>query len=121
MTDAPCTFWPGTRCQHAACLRAAPTPPKAVARRGDPGTSWEAADSVRRIRETQQQVLDLLRRHGPLTDEQLGAYANLAGMKQSPSGLRTRRRELVDMKLVEDTGQKRLTQAGRRTIVWGLP
>jgi hypothetical protein len=36
----------------------------------------------------------------------------------SVSGARTRRSELVDVGMVEDSGRRELTQAGRQTIVW---
>lgn len=93
-----------------------------VARTGDPSTSWDAARSVdlsRRTR-TQREILGILGAHGPLTDEEIAGYAAARGSLTSPSGLRTRRAELVDRGAVVDTGQRRLTQAGRRTIVWGL-
>lgn len=99
--------------------------PHAVARRGDPSTSWEAADSVTGIRESQRIVLATLRRTGPLTDEQLldkvtDALRNgyLEAYRISPSGCRTRRAELVALGLVRDTGRRDLTASGRHTIVW---
>lgn len=99
--------------------------PHAVARRDDPGTSWEAADSVTGIRESQRVVLATLRRGGPMTDEQLldqvtRALQNgyLEAYRISPSGCRTRRAELVALGLVRDTGKRDLTVSGRHTIVW---
>jgi len=93
---------------------------KAHARRTDPQTSHEAARSVERIRERQQAVLDLLRRRGPMCDEEIArTYAGVAGLPaQSPSGLRTRRAELVDMGLVEDSGERVTLASGRRSIRW---
>jgi hypothetical protein len=41
--------------------------------------------------------------------------------RQSESGLRTRRRELVDMGLVVDTGRTETLPSGRKAIVWGVP
>ena len=93
------------------------TPSGAVARSTDPQTSWQAARSIdpEGLRESQQQVLDILRRHGPLTDE--GIYRFVNG-EQSVSGARTRRSELVQAGLVRDSGARGTTSAGRRTIVW---
>ena len=36
------------------------------------------------------------------------------------SGLRTRRSELVDAGLVVDSGERKLTQNGAKSIVWRL-
>jgi hypothetical protein len=87
------------------------------ARNTDPGTSHEAADSVRNIRETQQKILSALRQSGPMTDEQIFDVLT-DKQKLSPSGARTRRCELVRLNLVEDSGERLLTKSNRRTIVW---
>lgn len=89
--------------------------PAAVARRTDPGTSWEAARSVTGIRESQAEVLELFRQHGPMTDEE--ARSHYHG-RQSVSGFRTRRAELVDQRLIRDTGERRRMTTGRRAVVW---
>jgi hypothetical protein len=88
------------------------------ARNTDPQTSHDAADSVTHLTETQAYVLRVLRR--PRTDPQLiEAYRKL---KRAPlaseSGIRTRRAELVEKGLVQDTGQRDLTPYGRQSIVW---
>lgn len=88
------------------------------ARNTDPSTSREAAASVLRIRETQQHILDTLRTHGPLTDEQISHVAFEEGWYTSPSGLRTRRAELVEKGLIADSGERHRTASGRRTIIW---
>ena len=93
--------------------------PRAVARAGDPGTSWEAAESIapERIRFSQRLVLAVLRELGPSTDEDI--YADPAiHYALSPSGARTRRSELVDAGLVRDTGLRSRLKSGRRSIVW---
>ena len=95
--------------------------PKAVARRTDPGTSWAAAKSVRGIRPLQWWIYTTLMRFGPMTDEQIAqrwAMAPLLGVKVSPSGLRTRRDELVPLGRVRDSGRKSRMQSGRQAIVW---
>lgn len=95
--------------------------PFAVARAGDPETSWQAADSQtgQRLRDSQRVVLTVMRRYpGGLTDEELRAAIDRTGYPISDSGLRTRRSELVRLGRVRDTGFRRVTRAGRHTIVW---
>lgn len=93
--------------------------PSARARRSDPITSHEAAASVRKITETHTRLLDLLERRGAMTDEEISAAWTGSGLPPaSPSGLRSRRAELVDRGLIADSGMTRLTASGRRTIVW---
>ena len=91
--------------------------PHARARRTDPGTSHAAARSIssERIRQSQAYVLGLLVQHGPMTDTALLEAAN----NVSPSGVRTRRSELVTQGLVEDTGKRVRLETGRHAIVWG--
>lgn len=97
----------------------------AVARAGDPETSWEAAQSQtsEKIRVSQQAVLRVLGDVGPCTDRYLvSAYQSAmdAGyeLPQSESGIRTRRKELARYGLVVDTGRRFLLPSGRRAIVW---
>ena len=92
--------------------------PAAVARHGDPDTSWAAAQSQTpaKLRESQKTVYRRLFRHGPMTDTDLVRV--VAGL--SPSGIRTRRRELVDLGLVVDTGDRVTLPSGRKSIVWAV-
>lgn len=93
----------------------------ARARTTDPDTSHAAALSLssHAIRDTQQEVLDVLREYGPLTDRSILAILwNTKGKTQSPSGLRTRRSELVDLGLVVDTGRRNTAPSRRQEIVW---
>lgn len=58
-----------------------------------------------------------------MTDEALIAayredYRQGTVSKQSPSGLRTRRSELVKAGLLRDTGERRKGSTGRSMIVW---
>ena len=93
------------------------SPLRAVARAGDPGTSWEAAESVRDIRASQAEVLRLFIARGAMTDEQVAErYSGF----QSPSGLRTRRAELVALGRLRDTGHRIVGRTGRRMIVWDV-
>ena len=85
----------------------------------DPVTSREAAQSVQNtLRESQSELLRLLRESGALTDEEIELRAANAGIRQSVSGLRTRRSELVRLNLVRDSGKTKMLASGRRAIVW---
>lgn len=92
----------------------------AGARPTDPQTSHEAAQSVQNIRGTKAMILKLL--VNPMTDEQL-VQAFVDGTKifsyplVSPSGVRSRRAELVKMGLVQVVGFAK-TASGRKTILW---
>lgn len=92
---------------------------QAHARRTDPQTSHDAAASVRGIRESQADVLTVIRKHGPVSDEQISWYYRDMGMpRQSESGLRTRRSELVTLGLVVDSGLLGYTLSNRKTVLW---
>lgn len=99
-------------------------PNAARARRSDPETSHAAAASlsVDRLREQQRYVLMLLEIWGPSTDVQLARFhaTDSDAPRMSPSGLRTRRAELVRMGKVRDTGGRVVLPTGRKAIVWGL-
>ncbi len=92
----------------------------ARARRTDPITSHEAAESVDNITATQSYVLRCLKR--PRVDVELvHAYrAYKTAPRASESGIRSRRAELVDRGLVIDTGRRVRLDSGRYAIVWGL-
>lgn len=93
------------------------------ARSTDPETSHAAAASVaaRDLRESHRAIADLLEANpGGLTDERLvDLYLGSEREPyQSPSGIRTRRDELVQAGLVRDSGRKATLSTGRRGIVW---
>lgn len=90
---------------------------KINARRADPQTSWEAALSVRNIGYTQNAILSVVSRYGPVSDDDI--YRHLL-IQVSESGARTRRRELVDMGLIRDSGKRGKTASGRKTALWEL-
>lgn len=99
--------------------------PRAYARRTDPDTSHQAAASLgsEKIRRSQAEVLELLREVGPVTDAALvhlyEARISVGGsLPQSPSGIRTRRRELVELGKVRDTGARVRLPSGRLAAVW---
>jgi len=89
-----------------------------VARHTDPSTSHEAAQSVKDVRKSQQAIYALIQALGGATDEELVRRVRSAGIPMSESGVRTRRSELVKHGLVVDSGERKRTVAGRRTIVW---
>lgn len=97
---------------------------EAHARSTDPGTSHEAARSIdgESLRISQRAVLDLLRTRGPMPDHDLVELYDrtVPYPQQSHSGIRTRRRELVDAGLVVDTGERVRLPSGRRAIVWAV-
>ena len=93
------------------------------ARNTDPTTSHQAAASVAidTLTRTQALILEALRAHGPLTDEQL--CQRIAEVERKPvsvSGVRTRRSELVTAGRVVDSGERRQTTTGRQAIVWSM-
>lgn len=115
---------------------------KARARKSDPATSHAAARSVNlaNLGRTRDALLYLLKRNGPLTDEQiariwadceeLGKCTANGFPKCSPSGLRSRRAELVTLGFVEAAGGFNedgttwgitgKTTAKRNCLVWRL-
>lgn len=89
----------------------------AHARKTDPQTSHDAGASVRNVTKTQEYILKALKR--PRSDEELlEAYRaqKMAPMASDP-GIRTRRKELVDMGLVKAVGVG-LTKSNRKTTIW---
>jgi hypothetical protein len=88
----------------------------AVARRTDPATSHAAAaaHAPAKMRTSQRRILAMLRTLGPMIDEDLYATVNdeealaATGLpRMSPSGVRSRRAELVKMGLVESAGTEK--------------
>jgi len=114
----------GTHNGLCAVIGNTPLPDTAHTRRGHPVTSHEAARSVEgAMRASQLAILDLLRKYGPMTDPEIQAVhrrATRAGMvkRQSDSGLRARRSELVTAGLARDSGRKERGETGRRFIIW---
>lgn len=93
----------------------------AHARTTDPTTSWQAAASVENVTATQQNILTCLA--WPLTDDELvDTFYRMAesnGWRMaSPSGIRSRRAELVAKGLVKDSGDRKKSWSGRQSIVW---
>lgn len=97
------------------------------ARRTDPVTSHEAADSTQsKAAASRDFVLYLLRDLGPMADHELVDAADLLNARLpetprfSPSRLRTARHELTEAGKVTDLGIFRLTVSRRRAQVWGV-
>lgn len=93
------------------------------ARMDDPDTSHGAAASVRAVSVTQDRILNILRMYGPLTDEQILAWYDtrraVTGWPEvSPSGMRSRRAELVDQGRVRAAAEKGTTVSGRSCHKW---
>jgi hypothetical protein len=65
-------------------------------------------------------ALRLLKATGPCTDDELLEFATREHVSITPSGLRTRRSELVRAALVVDTGDRKRKQTGRMAIVWAV-
>lgn len=96
----------------------------AHARRNDPETSKAAARSVVNLGRTRDAILTLLANHSKgLTDEQIWKeYWRQGGpslASTSPSGLRSRRSELVRMGFVEACGTGK-TVSGRPCNIWKI-
>jgi hypothetical protein len=94
------------------------------ARTLDPSTSHQAAASILETRTTMSVILHILAK-GSATDEVIGyVYDGLVAADRapmaSPSGLRSRRAELVELELVQDSGERRPLSSGRRAIVWQI-
>lgn len=70
------------------------------------------------IRRSQREVLTIFTRFGDMTDVDLVKRAADVGSKQSTSGLRTRRSELVTQGRIERKRKVKLEGANR--AVWGL-
>jgi hypothetical protein len=92
------------------------------ARRDDPETSKQTADSIplERLTKTPELVIYGLSTHGPATDEELiRVFRNRwPGSRISDQSIRSRRAELVRKGLVRDSGSRRRTQHGQRSVVW---
>jgi hypothetical protein len=107
-------------CAAAAVRQFWPDELSAHARATDPQTSHDAAASIPsdKIRASQQAVLSVLRVHGPMDDTGIIEICMLAQPSQSPSGIRTRRSELVAKGLIADSGERRTLASGRKAIIW---
>ena len=76
------------------------TDPRAAARYTDPRTSWDAARSITSICESQARIWEVLINAGPMTDKEILEAVCNNGFMISPSGCRTRRKELCELGLI---------------------
>lgn len=93
--------------------------PKQMTRRFDPITSFQAAATVD-LTKGQKIVMSAFRVNNNMTDDELIAQVIDLKLKLSPSGCRSRRKELVELGLLRDSGAKAKTASGRQTIIWEL-
>lgn len=93
--------------------------PAKMTRWSDPITSYQAAATVD-LTKGQKVVMSAFRVRNNMTDDELIAQVVALGLKLSPSGCRSRRKELVELGLLRDSGVKAKTASGRQTIVWEL-
>ena len=96
-----------------------------AARHTDPDTSHEAATSIHSMSAVQERIVEVLTRYQPATDEDIEAfYGHLAILFDwppvSPSGLRSRRAELVFHGIVQASAESGRTRTGRRCSMWEL-
>jgi hypothetical protein len=85
----------------------------------DPGTSFQAASSVENVTTTQGFILRVLRKKALCDVDLINAYrAYKTAPVASESGIRSRRAELVEQGLVEDSGRRVKLASGRNAIVW---
>lgn len=91
--------------------------PKQMTRWSDPATSLLAAASVD-LTKGQKIVMAAFRVRNSMTDDELIAQVVALGLKLSPSGCRSRRKELVELGILRDSGVKEKTQSKRLTTVW---
>lgn len=93
------------------------------ARTTDPHTSHAAAASVDRdqLPWIQRNIVTLLALEGAMTDDQIAyLWHNRISEPVSPSGLRTRRKELTDLGRIKDSGKREKLPSGRYAILWEL-
>ncbi len=95
------------------------------AKRTDPQTSHDAARSVRNLASTRSSILWIYEVYGSMVDDKLVAHYNKLtyqgiARKASDQGIRTRRKELVEMGKVQDSSDRKKLESGRQAIVWEL-
>lgn len=95
----------------------------AHARKTDPATSKAAAASLSRaaLTEMQEHVFALFVGHGPMThDKAIERYKAAYGPDVAESTVRSRVAELVERKMLKDTGITTNNARGRQVTVWGI-
>lgn len=111
-------------CECDDCTKIRKRMPRA--RRNDPETSKQAAASVTNLGRTRDAIIKILKDYGPRTDDQIwliysGLFDKGAQIPRvSPSGLRSRRAELLTLGFVVDSGKRARTPSNRWAAVWRL-
>lgn len=93
------------------------------ARSTDPTTAHEAAASitVQRMRADHHLVLAALHDHGPMNDFALASRVSTAlGRTVKQTSIGVRRKELVTLGLVRNSGRRAPSDTGKASIVWAL-
>lgn len=90
------------------------------ARRGDPLSSHEAADTNDTAGSRRAVLLIMQAFRQPLPDHEIERIHDESGGRYTGQRLRTARCELVDMGVVVDSGEGSLTPKGRRCKTWAL-
>lgn len=81
-----------------------------------PGTSEDAAESMRESAPTLRgMALDILRRDGPATADEVAAK-----LGKSVLTIRPRVCELAKLGKIEDTGLRGTNSSGRRAVIWQI-
>ena len=80
---------------------------------GHSGTSREVAERLTNVVTRRLAVLNAIREHGGLTDEEIQRVLSMPSSTQRP-----RRVELVSMGFIIDSGMTRQTRARRSAVVW---
>lgn len=96
-------------------------PTRSKVRKYDPQTSFDAAvgQTPEKTRLLYNAIWILLSR-APLTDDEIQGALSRSRIPYSPSGVRTRRRELVDAGWVMATEEKRESANGSPSTVWAI-
>lgn len=105
------------------CDRSMLRPFTTIARTSDPDTSHAAGQSIssERRRQVHQHILDVLAAHGPCTDFDLARLvAPLVGYPIKQTSVGVRRKELVRLGLVADSGQRGSSDTGATAIRWQI-
>lgn len=88
--------------------------PRTLARRTDPQTSHAAAARVAEFSGSHRaQVLEALKRYGPLTVDQIATRTKLQSQQVNKRTIECQR-----LGLAEPTGEERLSASGRPERVW---
>lgn len=98
-----------------------PSIPAAPTRRGDPNTSYEAAETVNVNRMQEETVKALASLHEPVEEWRLQERVEQRlGCRLSDSTIRTRLKELVDKGVVVVTDRNGVSRAGHRCARYAL-